>query len=412
MSKKAWFYISFTYISGFIFLLIAYMNYALSFAPSKQIWLEFGILTLLMTLSQLFRSEAPSHQLYHPNLMFAFSGVLLLPPFLFALMILVSHFVEWIKERLTNSPHLQAWYLQPFNICMHIIIGFITHTIILFINPLPNQLGSLLGLTSAIVAAISYTALNHTFVGIALLLARGISIKDSGILDIENLSTDFVMLTMGYINAILMDINPLLAIPALTPLYLIYRALAVPRLRLRANTDPKTSLWNADFFNITSQAELNRAKRFERTLSVIMSDLDLLRNINNTYGHLAGDAVLIGIAEILRTSLREYDIVARFGGEEFAILMPEISPDQAFERVEIIRKKIEKTEFQSLNQEKIRITMSFGISGLFPEDESIADLIQRADMAVYEAKIKGRNCTCIYSPETPKALGMIAQVDT
>ena len=91
------------------------------------------------------------------------------------------------------------------------------------------------------------------------------------------------------------------------------------------------------------QEELGRAQRFQRPMSLIMADLDLLRDINNTYGHLAGDAVLRGIAEVFRQQLRHYDVPARFGGEEFSILLPETPPDQAFEIADRIRRSVAAT---------------------------------------------------------------------
>src|SRR5207247_98918 len=81
--------------------------------------------------------------------------------------------------------------------------------------------------------------------------------------------------------------------------------------------------FNARHFAATLREELTRAMRFDRPMSLVMADLDLLRDINNTYGHLAGDAVLAGVAKIFREQLREYDVPARFGGEEFSILLPE-----------------------------------------------------------------------------------------
>src|SRR4029077_21192845 len=119
--------------------------------------------------------------------------------------------------------------------------------------------------------------------------------------------------------------------------------------------------------------ELQRAERFERPLSLVMADLDLLRDINNTYGHLAGDAGLQGIAEVFRSQLRHYDVPARFGGEEFAILLPETPPDQAFEIAERIRRTVaDKTYDVETSSEPIRATVSIGVAG-FPKDGTDAN---------------------------------------
>src|SRR4029078_5408165 len=122
--------------------------------------------------------------------------------------------------------------------------------------------------------------------------------------------------------------NPWLVPCAIARLLLIPRALSVPQLQAEARVDPKTGLFNARYFASALTEELVRAQRLDRPLSLIMADLDLLREINNTYGHLAGDAVLKGIAEVFRAELRHYDVPARFGGEELSILAPAPAPAQ------------------------------------------------------------------------------------
>jgi diguanylate cyclase (GGDEF)-like protein/putative nucleotidyltransferase with HDIG domain len=123
-----------------------------------------------------------------------------------------------------------------------------------------------------------------------------------------------------------------------------------------------------------------------------MADLDLLRDINNAYGHLAGDAVLQGIAGIFQTHLRHSDIPARFGGEEFAILLPDTTVQQAVEIAERIRRAVADERFEvETSSEPIRATISMGIAG-YPQDGSDSnELIHQADLAVYRAKLQGRN---------------------
>ena len=127
-------------------------------------------------------------------------------------------------------------------------------------------------------------------------------------------------------------------------------------------------------------------------MSIIMADLDLLRDINNSYGHLAGDAVLKGIADVFRKQLRHYDVPARFGGEEFAILLPETPPEQALEIAERIRRAVADRRFEvETSSEPIRATISLGVAG-FPKDGTDPnELIHQADLAVYRAKLQGRN---------------------
>ena len=131
-------------------------------------------------------------------------------------------------------------------------------------------------------------------------------------------------------------------------------------------------------------------------MSLIMADLDLLRDINNSYGHLAGDAVLKGIAEIFRIELRHYDVPARFGGEEFSILLPETPPEQAMEIAERIRRAVAEREFEvETAAEPIRATVSLGVAG-FPKDGLDAnELIHQADLAVYRASFRAGTASSV-----------------
>ena len=176
MSKRAWFYIGLVYLFGG--LILGFSAYI--YKPDLGQLVTFIILTSLATFTQLFKSEAPSHQAYHPALIFTFAGVLLLDPFLFALLIIISHMIEWIRERLTvKGQHLRAWYIQPFNISMHIVLGFCAQTVFSLVSLNSPTLTSTLAIMGVLLAILTYVALNHLMVGLAISLARGVSIKES-----------------------------------------------------------------------------------------------------------------------------------------------------------------------------------------------------------------------------------------
>ncbi len=154
--------------------------------------------------------------------------------------------------------------------------------------------------------------------------------------------------------------------------------------------DPLTGIYNRrgllHFFKI----EINRAQRYKQPLSIIMADLDHFSNVNNTYGHLAGDMVLKGFCKTVKSIIRAGDIFARYGGEEFIILLPNTDEDAAFEVAEKLRKAVEKLKFK-YKSEIFSITSSFGVAS-FKEQDTIESLIKRADKALYKAKEK-RNMT-------------------
>jgi diguanylate cyclase (GGDEF)-like protein len=319
--------------------------------------------------------------------------MLLLHPFFLVLLVVIPHLVEWAKERVMNSPHLRYWYLQPFNMATYITAGLAARWVYLALDLDAATFLTPASVVAVTAAALTYVAINHVLIGQALVLARGVAWRESGVLDVENLLTDLILLLMGYVVAVLWTLNPWLILPALAPLVLIYRALKIPQLKREAQTDDKTGLWNARHFVKLFTTEMERARRFDRPLAVLMADLDLLRNINNTYGHLAGDAVLVGIGQIIRETIREYDIAGRFGGEEFAIVLPEAGPIEAQSVTERLRQAVEAAGFEvRTSPTPIHATMSLGIA-CFPRDATTAtDLIHKADAAVYKAKLKGRNC--------------------
>lgn len=394
MSKLAWGYIGFFLFCGLTLSVFAFLRYD----PAQVDWLTTALLISLAILTQLLKSEAPVFQRYHPSLMFFFAGILLLQPIWFVVMVVSSHLVEWIKELALKTGRLRSWYGQPFNMSMHILLGILAGWVYRSINPAPADLNSIDALAGVFVAGIGYAALNHVIISQALVLVKGVQWNESGVMALENIATDTVLLWMGYIGANLMSRNPWLILAALAPLYLVQRALAVPFLKQQINTDSKTGLWNAKYFLRSLEREINRSERNNHPLIVVISDLDLLRNINNAYGHLGGDAVLIGAAQILRSHFREYDVVARFGGEEFAILMPETALENALVKIEQIRQAVERAEFEApTTKARIKATMSFGLAGIDGEKLTAKELIHCADIAVYQAKLDGRNRIKVFS---------------
>ena len=208
-----------------------------------------------------------------------------------------------------------------------------------------------------------FTFVNHFILGIVLWLARGENFKVSRMMDFFPFVMDVTMLMVGCMLSLIWESNPFAMLLFLFPLYLIYTSLRIPALERQTELDQKTGLFNNQYFMQHLAKEIDRANRFDRPISIIMLDLDLLRNVNNTYGHLAGDEVLIGIARILKQSVREYDVVARFGGEEFAIMLPETTIEQSFERAENVRTAIEGAEFTiPTSVTPIKVTISLGLA--------------------------------------------------
>jgi len=154
--------------------------------------------------------------------------------------------------------------------------------------------------------------------------------------------------------------------------------------------DDLTKVYNRRAGLIRVNEEFARAKRSGATLSVAMVDADHFKNINDTYGHIVGDKVLTHIASMLKTGLRECDIVARYGGEEFLVLLPDTNSNQASLPLNRLRQRLAETTYVHEGL-KIKMSISIGIATISSVDEDAIDAIHRADNALYLAKRSGRN---------------------
>ena len=173
--------------------------------------------------------------------------------------------------------------------------------------------------------------------------------------------------------------------------------MAIATLNLRSKLenqsirDSLTGLFNRHFMQISLERELARAARRKQILAVFMLDLDHFKRFNDTFGHLAGDTVLKAVAEVFRNSVRAEDIACRYGGEEFTIMLPDVTPAVASDRAESIRRAIQNLRVPLEKEIYAEFTISIGIA-LYPNDGETAEmLLRRADAALYRAKHSGRN---------------------
>jgi len=159
-------------------------------------------------------------------------------------------------------------------------------------------------------------------------------------------------------------------------------------------TDDLTSLYNRRFFHNRLREEIERARRYTRHLCLLMIDIDNFKHYNDSYGHQQGDELLRVFARRLKSSIRENDFVARLGGEEFAIIMPEASYDKARKLAERFQRSITTYPLSSTNG---KVTISIGIAGLPVDAHDLDGLIYKADRALYQAKREGKNRVCMFN---------------
>ena len=164
--------------------------------------------------------------------------------------------------------------------------------------------------------------------------------------------------------------------------------------------DGLTQLFNKRFFNEALEREFNRARRYERPLSLVVFDIDHFKLRNDQFGHVAGDAVLRQLAMLIQPKLRRDDIFARIGGEEFAVLLPELPLDAAFATGVRLKVLVETGRF-AFDEVDIGCTISVGVACLDDKTESPTDLFRAADSALYRAKEEGRNAVRAYGAVSP-----------
>lgn len=167
-------------------------------------------------------------------------------------------------------------------------------------------------------------------------------------------------------------------------------------LKRRATTDSLSGLANRAYFMELAKQEIVRAKRYQHPACVLMLDIDFFKKVNDRYGHQTGDRVIKTMADLCRSSLRDNDLLARIGGEEFTAFLPETPLAEAFEVAERLRKNIEQHRLELDDGGFIQFTTSIGLSALHRDDPNVEAPLKRADEALYVSKHNGRNQTSCY----------------
>lgn len=187
-------------------------------------------------------------------------------------------------------------------------------------------------------------------------------------------------------------------------------AMLFREVKAKADHDGLTRIHNRQSFDERLADELKRHQRYRHNLSLLLFDLDHFKSINDTFGHQAGDMVLKDVGNILDESCRETDFAARFGGEEFVVILPQTNEDQAWVLAERLRRGIEHKTFQYADK-TFQVTASIGVATLTPGPlDKREDLICKADQALYLAKSGGRNMVCVSQGAEKKKAAAVARI--
>ncbi len=178
------------------------------------------------------------------------------------------------------------------------------------------------------------------------------------------------------------------------------------QLEQLAVTDYLTNLYNRRYFMQRGEEEFKRENRINQPLTLLMLDIDKFKHVNDAYGHAVGDQVLQQLATIFKSNLREIDILARLGGEEFAMLLPNTGLEEALLLAERVRQAVESTRINLLNGDvQLSVTISIGVTAYSEKMSTISDLLRKADKALYRAKHSGRNCVKAHQEKPPPHSG-------
>jgi len=216
--------------------------------------------------------------------------------------------------------------------------------------------------------------------------------------DRESLYIDLAEMCGGVVVFAAWLLTPLLVPVLLPPALLLQRSLTYVQLRTAARTDAKTGLLNAAAWQQEAEREIARATRDDHPLAVLMIDVDLFKGFNDTYGHLAGDQALAAAASSLVRGLRVYDQLGRFGGEEFAVVLPNTDPAETRRVAERLRRAVAELAIPGVDPDG-RITISVG-AAMLTRGTALIDLLAAADGALYRAKAGGRNQVA-FAPAQP-----------
>jgi diguanylate cyclase (GGDEF)-like protein len=278
-------------------------------------------------------------------------------------------------------------------------------------HALPHSLGSKAGpqviawlAVLAACGALGLTVNNALIIGALRLSDPSCSIRKQA-LDKEGAVTDFCQLSLAVLISLPAAFSPFLLVGAVPIVVVMRRFMMHAQLVTAARVDPKTGLLNAGTWQREAELEVARAERTRTPLAIAIADIDHFKAVNDRHGHLAGDAALSLISATMSALLRDYDLLGRFGGEEFAICLPHTDPAEAYQVADRLRQKISMISTQAPGAPAVQITISVGVASFESAHRTLDELIAAADAALYRAKSSGRNCVMLSREERLRSTG-------
>ncbi|MGZ3141605.1 GGDEF domain-containing protein [Lentzea chajnantorensis] len=316
------------------------------------------------------------------HLSYLTAGILALPPNLLVLLL----FGPALHCLLTQRPESHRWV---FTLSATALSVFATRYLLGWTNPHA-------GLPMMVFAATVLLVLRAALIAVGLKLRRPSDTFEENVGEPIDAVLGIVAVSIGGLMGCVAEANAIHALIAGPPLALLERAAQLPQWRRSAQRDAKTGLANAVHWDSRARYELTKGATRTRPMAVMLLDLDHFKRVNDEVGHLAGDAALAAISLLLRGTVRRGDLVGRFGGEEFVVLLPEATPDEAESVAERVRKAVAALRVPTMGTDgkphELRgLTVSIGVSTTTRFGYELPDLLVAADAALLAAKAYGRN---------------------
>ncbi|MGH3794787.1 MAG: diguanylate cyclase [Pseudonocardiaceae bacterium] len=331
-----------------------------------------------------------------------FAGLLLLPPALLAALIVVTYTHMWF--RVSRRIVIHRWVFSAATMVLACAIAAAILAASIGYPGLP--MGGPLGLLTIVAAALAYWLVNYSLVVGAILLSAPDAPARTALGDPGEQLSMAATIGLGVAMAALLAFLPWLVIVLTATVLALHRGLLIHQLQAAARADAKTGLANSVYWFDIAHKELARAQRLDSALGVLIVDLDHFKRVNDVHGHLVGDAVVVAVSRVLKREVRTYDLVGRFGGDEFAVLLPTVEGQTELLRIaDRIRERVAELEvpvppeLDRAGQRVVRgLTASVGVAVHPAHGRSIERLVLAADSACYAAKNAGRNRVRLTAP--------------
>ena len=373
--------------------------------------------TELATGIERIRRRTAETSYFDLSSVWTFAAALLLPSVLAAAVIVVVYAHLWHR---VWRPAKVPPYRHVYTTATVLLAAVVAHAVVTVAGGLPRSPGDVVGVIGVAAAVVVYVAVNTALVAGAISLSS----TEVGVRELvgrwDDLALEVATLCMGALAAVALGSAPGMIALALPPILVLHRAVLVRQLEEVASTDAKTGLLNAAAWQSAAGRTVRRVQRAGSAAGVLILDLDHFKNVNDVHGHLAGDDVLSAVAAELRAGVRENDVVGRFGGEEFVVLLPDI-PLGAMGREEMrrvaerLRQRVERLDVPVDTADGLltitNLTVSIGGAAVPADGTALEQVLKVADASLYAAKRGGRNLVRIAGPaHIPAARGAHAVI--